>query len=398
MKPAANKVACAVLLTTGLCWSGWLHAASAESEPAAPTDCDRAAASDFDKQSPVSGIPFDKIDPKVAIPACIEALSRDPGSARLNYELARAYDADRNFADALKFFLKAADANFALAEVNLGSLYFNGQGVEKDFGEAAKWDRRAADQDLAPAEAALGSLYVSGQGVTQDYAQAEKLLRRAAAQGFAPAQNGLAALYANGEGVARDYAEARKWYAAAAAKGYAPARRSLDALDAEGLGETASANAGAPAGAPPAADANPNAARYLAAPPGTDYPPVRIVVKTPDSRISNRVAATAIEISPMSPNFSMTSFAVNKGNCRVFIQDPTTLLRGDAARSAGAEGKDDPEKQAEMEKISLVRPPFNPPVAARLGQYMVFYVDPAACAIDEVEVLVNGFEWKWTPG
>jgi hypothetical protein len=37
-------------------------------------------------------------------------------------------------------------------------------------------------------------------------------------------------------------------------------------------------------------------------------------------------------------------------------------------------------------------------VSAGPGQYMTFYVDPNACAIDEVEVLVNGFEWTWRPG
>jgi TPR repeat protein len=373
---AASRLTAAALALASLSWG----VALAQTDPPA-TDCDRLAASDFDKQRTVPGVAFSKIDAKAAIPACLEALSKNPDSARLNFELGRAYDADRNFADAVKFFVKAAAAHFALAEVNLGSLYFNGQGVEKDYAEAAKWDRRAADQGLAPAQGALGSMYTLGQGVAQDYAEAEKLLRLAAAQGFAPAQNNLAALYANGEGVVRDYAEAAKWYALAAAQGYAPAEASLAALHAQGLGA---------ATARPKAD--PNAPRYIAAPAGMDYPPVKISVKTPDSRVSNRVAATAIEISPLSSSFAMTGFAVNKGNCRVFIADPTALLRSAEADSNGA------ERQAEMEKISLLAPPFEPPVSAGPGQYMTFYVDPAACAIEEVEVLVNGFEWTWRPG
>jgi TPR repeat protein len=385
----------AALVTAALCSSASPGVALAQAEPpAAATDCDRLAASDFDKQSPVAGIAFSKIDPKAAIPACLEALSKNPDSARLNFELGRAYDADKNFVEAVKYFVKAAASHFALAEVNLGTLYFNGQGVEKDYAEAAKWDRRAADQGLAPAQAALGSMYVLGQGVPQDFLEAEKLLRLAAAQGFAPAQNSLGALYANGEGVARDYAEATKWYAAAAAQGYAPAKASLEALDAEGLAAATAANADttrqSSATARPKAD--PNAPRYVAAPAGMDYPPVKISVKAPDSRVSNRVAATTIEISPLSSSFAMTGFAVNKGNCRVFIADPTALLR-----SAEAD-KSSNERQAEMEKISLVAPPFDPPVSAGPGQYMTFYVDPNACAIDEVEVLVNGFEWTWRPG
>src|ERR1700719_3511008 len=55
------------------------------------TDCDRAAASEFDAGSPVAGTPFKKIDPNVAIPACLEAVSKAPDSARANFELGRAY-------------------------------------------------------------------------------------------------------------------------------------------------------------------------------------------------------------------------------------------------------------------------------------------------------------------
>lgn len=360
---------------------------AAASEPGA-NDCDRAAASDFDKQNPIAGVAFGKIDPKIAIPACLEAVTTYPDSPRLNFQLGRAYDADRNFDAALKFFSKAATANFALAEVNLGSLYFNGQGVEKDDREAAKWDRLAAEQGLAPAQAALGSLYVQGQGVERDYAQAEKWLRLAADQGFAPAEYGLGNLFANGQGVPRDEDKAIKLYGLAADHGFAAARTRLEALQsARAAQATASAAASADRASLPAFKADPNAPRYWQAPIGEGYAPVKIAVKAPDDRVSNRVAATAIEISPVSPDFSMAGFAVNKGRCRVYIEDPTVLLRDNG-----------PSQQPEIEKISLIPPPFNPPVAAKLGQYMTFYVDPSACAVEEVEVLVNGREWRWTPG
>ncbi|WP_158813899.1 tetratricopeptide repeat protein [Methylocapsa sp. S129] len=395
---SAHKLKIPVIVWVAASCGAGLHIAIAQTanspEPqAAVTDCDRDAASDFDKMSPVAGIPFSKIDPKTAIPACLDAVAKNPDSARLNFQLGRAYDANKDFPNALKFFLKAARSNFALAEVNLGSLYFNGQGVEKDYGEAAKWDRLAADQGLAPAQAALGSLYVLGQGVARDYAEAERLLRLAASQGFAPAENALGDLYARGQGVERDASQAMKWYALAADHGYGPARTSLDALNAMAARDTQTPAGGAIATRPPTTS-DPNAPRYVEAPAGEGYSPVKITVKQPDSRISNRVAATAIEIAPSSPDFSMTGFAVNKGNCRVYIQDPTALLIGGGAQA----GENSSGRQAEVEKISLIPPPFNPPVAAKLGQYMTFYVDPSVCDIREVEVLVNGFEWKWTPG
>jgi TPR repeat protein len=424
MKSARRFKILKVLGVASGCWSLGLRLASAQTvsapdanpqdsiarpePPAIVTDCDRYAASDFDRQSPVAGIAFNKIDPKLAIPACLDAVSKNPDSARLNFQLGRAYDADKNFPEALKFFRKAIGANFALAEVNLGSLYFNGQGVEKDYGEAAKWDRLAADQGLAPAQFNLASMYVAGQGVTQDYAEAEKLLRLAASQRFAPAENALGDLYAKGQGVERNTGEAMKWYALAFDHGYEAARTSLDALRAIAAGDAQAAPPNVAddkfASRPPTKSV-PNAPRYRQAPVGDGYPPVKITVKPPDSRISNRVAATAIEISPLSTDFAMTGFAVNKGNCRVYVEDPTALLRESGAAHASAApqaesplDKGNAERQAEMEKISLIPPPFDPPVAAKLGQYMTFYVDPSACDIQEVEVLVNGFEWKWTPG
>jgi hypothetical protein len=167
--------------------------------------------------------------------------------------------------------------------------------------------------------------------------------------------------------------------------------------------QAATSAAASEASAPsPAFKADPNAPRYWQAPVGEGYAPVKIAVKTPDDRVSNRIAATVIEISPVSPDFSMAGFAVNKGQCRVYIEDPTALLRASSfsaeAPSDAVGAKGGSAQQAEMEKISLIPPPFNPPVAAKLGQYMTFYVDPSACAVGEVEVLVNGREWRWTPG
>ena len=41
---------------------------------------------------------------------------------------------------------KAADQNLAAAELGLGVLYENGQGVPQDDIEAAKWYQKAVDQ------------------------------------------------------------------------------------------------------------------------------------------------------------------------------------------------------------------------------------------------------------
>ena len=100
----------------------------------------------------------------------------------------------------------------------LGSLYGVGQGVPQDYAEAVKWYRRAAEQGRADAQANLGVMYSNGQGVPQDYAEAVKWSRRAAEQGHAHAQAFLGTLYGLGRGVPQDYVQAHMWLNLAASR------------------------------------------------------------------------------------------------------------------------------------------------------------------------------------
>lgn len=61
--------------------------------------------------------------------------------------------------------------------------YDNGEGVEQDHAEAVKWYLLAAEQGQADAQASLGWLYFDGTGVPQDYVQAHVWWNLAAAQG-----------------------------------------------------------------------------------------------------------------------------------------------------------------------------------------------------------------------
>ena len=80
-----------------------------------------------------------------------------------------------------------------------------------------KWYQRAAEQGYAVAQNNLGQMYDNGQGVRQDYQEALKWYRRAAEQGIASAQNNLGLMYENGRGVRRDFIRAHMWYTVAAA-------------------------------------------------------------------------------------------------------------------------------------------------------------------------------------
>ncbi len=54
----------------------------------------------------------------------------------------------------------------------LATMYSTGVGVTLDFAEAAKWYRKAADQGDTDAQNQLGSMYGNGQGVPQDNVEA----------------------------------------------------------------------------------------------------------------------------------------------------------------------------------------------------------------------------------
>ncbi len=95
---------------------------------------------------------------------------------------------------ALRQLQSLAEQGNAVAENDLGLLYFKGEGVSKDSAEAVRWLRKAADQGYANAQSNLGIMYAKGEGVSKDSAEAVKWWRKAADQGDALAQKQLASI------------------------------------------------------------------------------------------------------------------------------------------------------------------------------------------------------------
>ena len=125
----------------------------------------------------------------------------------------------QDYAEAVTWYRKAAEQNLARAQFNLGICYQHGYGVAKDEVEAAKWYRKAAEQGNAEAEAVLGTCYYKGDGVSVDYREAVKWARKAAEQENARGQLILGACFEGGFGMAQDYGEAVKWLRKAAERG-----------------------------------------------------------------------------------------------------------------------------------------------------------------------------------
>jgi hypothetical protein len=88
-----------------------------------------------------------------------------------------------DYTTAAKEWRPLADDGDPGSQFNLGLLYLDGHGVPQSSAEAVSWFRRAAEQDYAPAQHNLGAMYGTGQGVKRDYIQAYKWLNLCAAKG-----------------------------------------------------------------------------------------------------------------------------------------------------------------------------------------------------------------------
>ena len=69
-------------------------------------------------------------------------------------------------------------------------MYWRGNGVTRDYAEALKWYRKAAEQGVAEAQNNLGLMYEKGMGVLQDMIAAHMWLTIAAANGDKKAVKG----------------------------------------------------------------------------------------------------------------------------------------------------------------------------------------------------------------
>jgi len=140
-------------------------------------------------------------------------------------EDAHEADARHDYATALGIIRPLAERGNAVAQNELGDMYYEGRGVPQAEAEAVKWYQRAALQGLPAAQHMLALSYEYGTGVVRNDAEALKWLRRAAEQGYGASQHRLGEMYEKpwrwgGKiGITQDYVEAHKWFNLSAASG-----------------------------------------------------------------------------------------------------------------------------------------------------------------------------------
>jgi hypothetical protein len=108
--------------------------------------------------------------------------------------------------------IAAADAGDPSAQVELGTLYETGDGVEQDERAAAEMYARAAMQGHPAGATYLGECLLYGRGTAENQPRAVEWFRAGAEGGFPLAMHYLGECYTEGYGVAVDLEEAVKWY------------------------------------------------------------------------------------------------------------------------------------------------------------------------------------------
>lgn len=195
--------------------------------------CDTLAANPSDPTRPtgVRGVEFYAIEPRSAVPPCEAAVKAMSQDGRIIYQLARAYHAAKNYAEAREQYLRAISLGHMRSAFALGQLYYAGNGVVRNYNLAFQLYERAARAGIVDAIYELGYLYYEGKGTDQNYELAFRVFTVAATAGDADAMGMIGVMYDEGRGVPPDIQAARSWYAKAAALGNETARENLRVLD-----------------------------------------------------------------------------------------------------------------------------------------------------------------------
>jgi uncharacterized protein len=107
------------------------------------------------------------------------------------YEQGLSKLAEKNYGEAVGLFRSAAAQGDPMAQYQLGTLYYQGLGLNQNYSEAALWYRRAAEQGNVDAQYSIGNMSLMGEGIPQNDLQAQYWYKEAAKQGHLSAIHNL---------------------------------------------------------------------------------------------------------------------------------------------------------------------------------------------------------------
>jgi uncharacterized protein len=168
------------------------------------------------------------INRALALLIFVLCLAVPAAAAELDEAVAAAHRGE--YAAALKRLSPLAAKGDARAQFDIGFMHAYGWGVQRDPADAIEWYRKAAEQGLPVAQHYLGLAYVNGDGVRLDEAEGAQWFARAAAQGYAPAQFMIGLMMLDGRGVREDVVQGYAWIVMAGQGGVRSASRTIQGL------------------------------------------------------------------------------------------------------------------------------------------------------------------------
>ena len=171
-----------------------------------------------------------KLDKKKA--AQLWRMAADRGDATAQQNMATMYFNAGQFAEAFRFYKRAAEQGLFNAQTGLAVCFEQGKGTEVNLAEAKRWYRKGVDRGDAQSQNNLAGI-LDREG---SHREAFELVKLSAQQGYTISETNLGLSYEFGHGTSRNPEEARRWYASAAAKGCGNAAAALERIDAESAG------------------------------------------------------------------------------------------------------------------------------------------------------------------
>ena len=176
---------------------------------------------------------------KILLLALIVGVSFDSIAQSNRFEAGIAAMKRGRFAVAYRSWLPLAEAGMPEAQLNLGSLFQNGQGVDVDLERALYWYEQAAASDLSEAHLNSGIMYLEGLGTEKNEEKALEKFKLSSERGLPAGDLMLGKMLFYGLSVEQDKTAARALFLKAARKGYAEAQFAYAVLAQSGQGAIA---------------------------------------------------------------------------------------------------------------------------------------------------------------
>ena len=143
----------------------------------------------------------------------------------------------KNYKKAFYWFKKAAEQGDPTAQFRIGEMYKYGRGVSQNNKHALYWFKKLAEQGYYKAQYEVGwMMYLGSEGVPQNYKKAFYWFKKLADKGNHFYQNIIGKMYYNGQGVPKNYKKAFYWYKKSAEQGLAGSQRYIGFMYIQGQG------------------------------------------------------------------------------------------------------------------------------------------------------------------